>query len=147
MKKIFAALSLLTLVLFSSGSFANEGLGEGPHQHEKLCPLFFKAANVCAQVEFTKGPYDGAESQFLVQFFDHKSAHGEHVMVDPTDLKIDLWMFMGDHGGHGSAPVKVVKQATGVYYVSEVYFVMPGRWTVRFFANGEQANLTVDVNP
>lgn len=121
--------------------------GGGHHDHNKLCPVYFALADVCAEVEFTKGPFDGDESQFLVRFFDHKSAHGEHVMVDPQNLKIDLWMNMGNHGGHGSAPVKIVKQAQGVYFVSEAYFVMSGRWSVRFFVDGEQADLIVDVKP
>lgn len=162
--KLFAQLLFALSLAFTANSFAcgngshgggdhsggNHGQhGGGSHQdeHQKLCPIYFKTADVCAQVEFTKGPFDGTESQFLVKFFDHKSAHGEHVMVDPQNLKIDLWMYMGNHGGHGSAPVKVVKQDQGVYYVSEVYFVMPGRWNVRFFVNGEQSDLLVDVKP
>ncbi len=65
-------------------------------------------------------------------------------MVDPQDLKIDLWMSMGGHG-HGSAPVKIVKQNNGVYYVSEAYFVMPGQWQIRITADSEQSSLMVNV--
>lgn len=143
------AKTLIAALVVFAGNFAmaSSPSADGSHDHNKLCPIFFKTSNVCATVEFTKGPVDGDESQFLVKFFDHKSAHGEHVMVDPADLKIDLWMYMGNHGGHGSAPVKFVKQDTGTYFVSEVYFVMAGRWNVRFFANGEQSDLIVDVKP
>lgn len=146
--KLFAGKLLTTLVILGSAvaAFAMPST-EPAHDHQKLCPIYFKTSDLCATVEFTKGPVDGDESQFIVRIFDHKSAHGDHVMVDPQNLKIDLWMYMGNHGGHGSAPVKIVKQDVGTYFVSEAYFIMPGRWNVRFFLDNEQSDLIVDVNP
>lgn len=132
--------SLFTVLSFQT-AFAHGG---DSSEHNKLCPVFLPLADICAQVEFTRGPQSDDEAQFLVKFYQHSSAHGEHVMVDPVELKVDLWMNMGHHG-HGSSPVKVVKQSTGVYFVSEAYFVMPGRWTVRFFTNNEQAEFPVQV--
>ncbi|MEN0057815.1 MAG: FixH family protein [Bdellovibrio sp.] len=144
-KILFSAL----LVSTASTVGAHEGghPGSPGSEHGKLCPVFFSLADVCAKVEFVKGPAQEGESQFLVEFFEHKSAHGEHIPVDPQELKIDLWMYMGNHGGHGSAPVQWQQQSAGVYMVTEAYFVMPGRWNVRFFVNGEQADLIVDVKP
>lgn len=113
---------------------------------DAACPVYFKTADLCASVEFTKGPSDSEESQFLVKFYEHASAHSEHTMVDPQNLKVDLWMNMGHHG-HGSGPVKVVKQDQGTYFVSEAYFVMSGRWQIRLFVNGEKGEFNVDVKP
>ncbi|KHD89656.1 MAG: serine protease spb1 [Bdellovibrio sp. ArHS] len=113
---------------------------------EATCPVYFQTADLCAAIEFTKGPFHGEESQFLVKFYEHHSAGSEPVMIDPQNLKVDLWMNMGHHG-HGSGPVKVVKQDQGTYYVSEAYFVMAGRWQIRLFVNGEKAEFNVDVKP
>lgn len=148
MKNFFLSLISATVLLSGSGAAAHGGHEHhdenGQHQHNKLCPVFFALADVCAQVQFTQGPVSDDESQFTVSFYKHTSAHGEHVMVDPQDVKVDLWMNMGGHG-HGSAPVKIVKQSTGVYFVSEAYFVMPGTWSIRFAVDNEQAEFSVDV--
>lgn len=149
MKKMALVVSTIIMTFLAGNSFAQNHENQGPGHsgdHHKLCPIFLPISDVCAQIEFTKGPFNGDESQFIIKFFEHQSAHGEHVMVDPQNLKIDLWMNMGHHG-HGSSPVKIVKQDRGVYYVSEVYFVMPGRWSIRFFGNGEKTELPVDVKP
>lgn len=141
MKFLFSFLTTL-LIFTTSSAFATQTTSD--HDHAKLCPVYFASADLCAEILFQKGPTEGDESQFLVKFYEHTSAHGDHVMVDPQNLKIDLWMNMGHHG-HGSSPVKIVKQDVGVYFVSEAYFVMSGRWDVRLFANGEQAAFSVDV--
>lgn len=148
MKNIILSLISASLLFVGTGANAqnqHEHHDEsGQHQHHKLCPVFFALTDVCAQVEFVKGPVSDDESQFTVSFYKHSSAHGEHEMVDPQDVKIDLWMSMGGHG-HGSAPVKIVKQSVGVYFVSDAYFVMPGMWSVRFAVDSEQGEFKVDV--
>lgn len=124
---IFAALSLSALTATA--------------QNSETCPLYFAQSDLCANIEFTKGPFDGLESQFLLKVYGAK----DMVLLDPAELKVDLWMYMGHHGGHGSAPVKVVKQDVGTYYVSEVYFIMPGRWNIRVWVNGEQRDMVLTV--
>jgi len=118
----------------------------GAVERSTACPIPFSQNNLCADIEFAKGPFNGDESQFIVRFFTAGSAAGERNFVDAQNLKVDLWMNMGHHG-HGSSPVKVVHQSTGTYYVSEAYFVMAGRWNIRLFVNGEQSDLLVDVKP
>lgn len=146
MKKLIH-LALITFCAFvTPNALANSG-EHTQENHNKLCPIYFQKTDTCAQVEFTQGPFDGEESQFIVHFYEHQSAHGEHFMVTPQQLKVDLWMYMGNHGGHGSAPVTFTEQSTGVYLVSNVYFIMPGRWNIRFFVEGEQKDLIIDIKP
>lgn len=133
----------LIAVLSLAGGYA---LAE-TQEHSKLCPLYFQQTDTCAKVEFIHGPFDGEESSFVIHFYEHQSAHGEPVMVTPAQMKVDLWMYMGNHGGHGSAPVVVTEQSPGVYLVSNVYFIMPGRWNIRFFVENEQKDLIVDIKP
>ncbi|MNJ94869.1 hypothetical protein D3C87_125720 [compost metagenome] len=107
----------------------------------ETCDAEFDGLPVCVQVDFTKGPVNRDESQFAVRFLNTEDG----TAVDPQGLKIDLWMQMGRHG-HGTAPVKIERQDAGVYFVSEAYFVMPGQWQVRFFAQDAQgAEKTTEV--
>lgn len=130
---------ILSAVLFASATAtAHEG---------KECPLYFAQSDLCASLEFTQAPNQYDESKFLVKIYQHGSTAESPVMADPTEFKVDLWMEMGNHGGHGTAPVKIVKQDLGIYFVSEAYFVMPGRWLVRVSIDGERRNLNVDVKP
>lgn len=46
----------------------------------------------------------------------------------PENFSLFLWMVSM---GHGSSPVIIKKIATGVYDVSEVYFIMDGLWQIR----------------
>lgn len=46
----------------------------------------------------------------------------------PTDFKIFLWM---PSMGHGSSPVTIKKIATGIYDVTDVYFIMDGDWQIK----------------
>jgi hypothetical protein len=46
----------------------------------------------------------------------------------PTDFKIFLWM---PSMGHGSSPVTINKIATGIYDVTDVYFIMDGDWQIK----------------
>ncbi|NUN07340.1 MAG: hypothetical protein HUU57_16470, partial [Bdellovibrio sp.] len=65
MKNIILSLLSASLLLVSSGATAqNHHDGNGQHPHNKLCPVFFALADVCAQVEFTQGPVSDDESQF-----------------------------------------------------------------------------------
>ncbi len=146
MKKLKHFALIAFCALATTNALANSG-EHTPEDHNKLCPIYFQKTDTCAQVEFTQGPFDGEESQFIVHFYEHQSARSEHIMVTPQQLKIDLWMYMGNHGGHGSAPVSFTEQSPGVYLVSNVYFIMPGRWNIRFFVENEQKDLIVDIKP
>lgn len=46
----------------------------------------------------------------------------------PQEFSLFLWM---PSMGHGSSPISVTKLATGVYQLSEVYFIMEGIWQLK----------------
>lgn len=46
----------------------------------------------------------------------------------PSDIKIFLWM---PNMGHGSSPILVKKLGTGLYDLSQIYFIMDGFWQIR----------------
>lgn len=46
----------------------------------------------------------------------------------PAGFSVFLWM---SSMGHGSGPVTIKKLDTGIYDVSDVYFIMDGEWQIR----------------
>jgi len=46
----------------------------------------------------------------------------------PDQIKVFLWM---PTMGHGSSPITIKKIATGLYDLSQVYFIMDGFWQLR----------------
>ncbi len=63
--------------------------------------------------------------------------------VDLTNqFSVFLWM---PTMGHGSSPIKIKKLATGIYQLSEIYFIMDGFWQLKVqLKNG--ASLLDEVN-
>lgn len=56
----------------------------------------------------------------------------------PGNFKVYLWM---PSMGHGSSPVKVNRISTGIYEVTDVYFIMEGDWEIRIkLDNGDEAS-------
>ena len=50
--------------------------------------------------------------------------------VDPVATPfILLWM---PSMGHGSSPVKIERLDVGVFKASEIFFIMPGPWDIRY---------------
>lgn len=96
--------------------------------------------NLCLHMGFHSKPVVGEESNFMV-----------HFLVDPAiganirDVKVELWMDMGNGHGHGSAPVDL-KQLDAVHYrVSNAFFVMEGEWTIKvdFTYEGQSYEISV----
>lgn len=54
----------------------------------------------------------------------------------PSPFKIFLWM---PEMGHGSSPITIKKLGTGLYELSDIYFIMDGLWQMRIqvINNGE----------
>ena len=46
----------------------------------------------------------------------------------PENFILDIWM---PDMGHGSSPIKIKKLGTGLYDLSEIYFIMDGYWQLR----------------
>ncbi|MGE9744101.1 serine protease spb1 [Bdellovibrio bacteriovorus] len=115
-------------------------------QQSADCPLYFPGSELCASVEFAQAPTESADSPFVLKVYDHTSTASAPALVDPAQMKVDLWMNMGHHG-HGTSPVKIEKQEVGTFLISEAYFVMPGKWLIRVWINGEKSEMTVVVKP
>jgi nitrogen fixation protein FixH len=133
MSKIFIISQLL--FLFSCG--------ESPLFNHKLEGKDFIASSAYSEAEafrFSKtkfsftltweaGPQLGT-SKFIMRTWDEDLGTMNGPYQDlPKQLHVFLWM---PAMNHGSAPVKLRKISDGEYEVSEVQFIMGGKWEVKF---------------
>lgn len=85
------------------------------------------------------GPKRG-ESRFTMRTWKNDLGTMNGPFQDlPQALNVVLWM---PSMGHGSAPTKVSRVAPGEYDVSNVQFIMGGRWDIKFQL--KQGNTVVD---
>lgn len=123
---------ILALLVFMSFStvMAHQGHDHTPPKAPTTkpagCDLWFAAHTICAKINFLAPPKANVNSPFEILFLDKD---GQPTTHDP--VFVDLWMNMGGHGGHGSAPVKLSYVGEGLYSVDNVYFVMKGPWQIR----------------
>ena len=124
MKAFISALILMVLTLGASAVQAN-------HDHSSTTHLKFANGTVHAHMTWVIGPIVSNESALRIEWMSgvtHSAAE------PPGDFKVVLWM---PGMGHGSSPTKI-QQAhdesgqplVGVYDVTEIYFIMGGKWDV-----------------
>lgn len=80
-------------------------------------------------ISWVEGPQMGV-SKFIMKTWkkDLGTMNGPYQDLS-KQLHVFLWM---PSMGHGSAPVKLKKIADGEYEVSDVYFIMGGKWEIKF---------------
>ncbi len=128
-----------TLVLWNV-SFAGEH--EGGTHTPNYCST--TNAKVCAHLIFDELPKTTSASEFIVHVLSSSGAQVEN-------MKVKLWMDMGNGHGHGSAPVVVSPlDELNHFYVQKAYFVMRGQWQVlvTFTEAGEAQKIIIplDIN-
>lgn len=129
------------LALLLLGTLA--ACGESPLLNHKLEPKNFITRNNAVESEsysfrkagldfsifWNEGPAMGG-SRFTMKIWKSATGTINGPFIDPDkNLHIFLWM---PSMGHGSAPVKIKKLAAGEYEVSDVHFIMGGKWEVKF---------------
>lgn len=89
----------------------------------------FSKNNFSFSLDWISGPMKG-ENKFIVRAWDNDlgTINGPYQDL-PEKFHVYLWM---PDMGHGSAPVKIRKIATGEYEVSNAYFIMGGAWEIHF---------------
>jgi hypothetical protein len=93
-------------------------------------------------VDWTEAPHIG-QSSFQLKIWKTQVGTINGPFEDPSEqLHVFLWM---PSMGHGSSPVTLTKIAPGEYDVTNVYFIMGGKWQVKFqlISNGKVVDETV----
>lgn len=113
---------LLNHKMESNGLFRNTVLSESES-------LSFKKTDFSFNIAWVEGPQMGG-SKFIMKTWkkDLGTMNGPYQDL-PKTLFVFLWM---PAMGHGSVPVKLKKVADGEYEVSDVQFIMGGKWEIKF---------------
>jgi hypothetical protein len=94
------------------------------------CSLQFSNLDLCLSFQWIETPTLDRPGRLQARIFRADPADAFPLLVQPeAALKVSLWM---DSMGHGSAPVQVENTGIGTYLVSDMYFIMPGDWKIRF---------------
>ncbi len=98
-------------------------------QQRAQCPLLFPNAGLCASISWDKQPGSEEATSFTLRYWNRESGTFNGPYADPAStVGVKLWM---PTMGHGSSPVTIAHDAdSGVFKVTNVYFVMPGEWEV-----------------
>ncbi len=140
MKRFFFSLAFMTVGF----------VVEAQPGHGSATDLVFANGAIYAHATWTKGPQSPDESILQIEW---KNGVDHSPMEPPGTFKTVLWM---PDTGHGSAPTKVQRvldqhgQAlVGVYQVSNIYFVMVGKWEIKVtlkLSDGSSQTKTFEVN-
>ncbi len=100
-------------------------------QKASQCALKFSASGFCLSWKWESEPKGNGEAASLVfKVYRGNLLDDSPVPVDLAPAPVlDLWM---PSMGHGSAPTTVARIDQGTYRASEVRFLMPGDWELRF---------------
>lgn len=113
------------------------------------CPFSFPKAGLCASWTWTEHPVSEVTVSAEVKFWSATDGTADGPYVTPSySLRPFLWM---PSMGHGSSPIEVTSVSTGIYQLKEIYFTMPGDWTLNLqLKNGNQvieaANIPISIS-
>lgn len=95
------------------------------------CPVEFKDKNICASIDWVRGPLWGGFSKATITYF--KKDDPEQKVDLPKDMILYIWMVM-DEVEHGGRTPKITKKETGVYEVDQLQFMKmdTGNWEIRW---------------
>ena len=105
-------------------------IGNGESQVENIstrCEYVFKDEQLCLETNWETLPSESEYGSMLLTFTDQDDP--TRIISPKHDPHIVLWM---PSMGHGSSPVTMTLIQDGVYRASEIFFIMPGLWEIRF---------------
>lgn len=99
---------------------------------DENCPLSYPNEGLCAKIEWLAGPrLRNIEDTCLIKFWDKNNGTSDGPFVDPGhEVEVEPWM-KNDMMDHGTSPVTVTEQETGVYKATRIWFLMTGLWQFR----------------
>lgn len=135
---------LLIFMLASSCAkpkYVNEivsGTGENSGQEAQTgsCEIQFSTSSLCLLWYWKLKPTSESEGTFIFKTYRLNNLDQTPVETDLIGLpEVVLWM---PSMGHGSTPTRVERLDVGTYRVSQVFFIMPGEWDIRFQVKNQQ---------
>lgn len=106
------------------------GGSAGETTQSNVCQARFTKTGDCVNWQWELKPTDSEVGRFLFKVSRANLVDGSPVLTDgAADVGVLLWM---PSMGHGSSPVKTERLDVGTYRASQVFFIMPGEWEIRF---------------
>lgn len=132
------ALLVLALVACAKPKYETVINSTGGEKIEKVseCGLRMPNTGYCVLTAWEKIPTSKEPGILTLKIVRANALDDSPVVVDLASTPaVILWM---PEMGHGSVPTKVERIDQGSYRVSNVFFVMPGKWEIRIqIKNGD----------
>ena len=127
--KIFFAFMFLILSACARPNWAPPRSLDSVTQND-ACTLKFKKSGLCIHWNWEIQPTESDVGSFIFKIYSLHPSDGSMVAAEITDdVNVELWM---PDMNHGSSPVEVSKAAIGTYHANDVFFIMPGKWEIKF---------------
>lgn len=107
------------------------------------CATAFSESKYCLSWYWEIKPTSKQAGSLIFKVYRLNEFDKTPVVVDLAQVPdVVLWM---SSMGHGSTPTKTSRLDTGTYRASNVFFIMPGDWDIRFLVrDSADATKTVD---
>jgi len=92
-----------------------------------ICDFKLKSDDLCMNTNWITLPSESVYGTMEVTF---SAVNDPRQEISPIhELSVFLWM---PSMGHGSSPVNIEEIRPGKFKVSQIYFIMPGSWEIKF---------------
>lgn len=140
-RKLFSILVLALLTGCAEPKYvkgSDEGTdGTNAQESKADCQVSFTNSRLCLTWFWEKKPTSTEMGSLVFKTYRLNSLDQTAIEVDLTTTpQVVLWM---PSMGHGSTPTQAVRVDEGTYRASNVFFIMPGDWEIRFLVkNGSE---------
>lgn len=94
------------------------------------CDIQFSNSKYCLSWFWENKPTSTTQGSLIFKIYRLNAFDQTAIQLDTAELpQLILWM---PSMGHGSTPTVVQRLDVGTYRASEVFFIMPGEWDLKF---------------
>lgn len=117
-----------------------QGNENGQQESKADCGTVFTKSNLCLVWYWENKPSANEMGSLIFKTYRLNALDQTSVETDLSDLpQVVLWM---PSMGHGSIPTQTSRIDVGTYRTTNVFFIMPGEWDIRFHV--KNANEVID---
>lgn len=120
--------------------------GSNSNYQNMNCELRWSQSQLCLAWSWEIEPSGNDFGSFIIKIYRENIFDKTPILIDSSsEVEVVLWM---PSMGHGSTPTVVSRIDVGTYRVSQVSFIMPGAWEVKFikkYSSNEIEEVKVDI--
>lgn len=114
---------------FNNSNPQKENVG-GLEENKIECQATFSKSQLCINWYWVTVPTAKSSGTLIFKTFRPNILDQTAIELDLVDIpQVILWM---PSMGHGSSPTKTERIDQGTYRTTNVFFIMPGEWEIRF---------------